>query len=624
MEDCSMSKNLRNNDMKVKVQTFGRFLSAMVMPNIGAFIAWGFITALFIPTGWIPSETLSKLVEPMIIYLLPLLIGYSGGKLVGGERGGVVGAIATSGVIVGTSIPMFIGAMIAGPIGGYAIKKFDRAVEGKIKAGFEMLVNNFSAGIIGMILALIFFRLVGSMVEVLNVGLENAVEKIVEINLLPLTSIIVEPAKILFLNNAINHGVFSPLGIQQSQELGKSIFFLIEANPGPGLGILLAYMLFGKGTAQNSAPSATIIHFLGGIHEIYFPYVLMNPLLIIAVILGGMSGVFTNVILRGGLIAPASPGSIFALLAMTPRGGFGATILSILVGGIVSCLTAMIILKRKGNEKEDLNDVKSKMKQMKNRKEKPSKTLNSISTEEVSKIIVACDAGMGSSAVGASLLRKKLKNAGIDIFVENRAINNLTEDVDIVITHSDLTSRAKTLVTSPIHLSVDNFINEKFYENLVRKLKNNIEEVKKNYIDKSEVLIKKGITLGLESVSKKRAIKNIGLEMAKLGYVAGDYYNCMLEREEKSTTYIGNNVAIPHGTLEGKSKVLKTGIVVNQYTDGIDFGDEKAYILIGIAGKDNEHVDIIANIANIIANEETVMRLAKTKNIDDIYNLFVN
>ncbi len=624
MEDCSMSKNLGNNDMKVKVQTFGRFLSTMVMPNIGAFIAWGFITALFIPTGWIPSETLSKLVEPMIIYLLPLLIGYSGGKLVGGERGGVVGAIATSGVIVGTSIPMFMGAMIAGPVGGYAIKKFDRAVEGKIKAGFEMLINNFSAGIIGMILALIFFRVVGSMVEVLNVGLENAVEKIVEINLLPLTSIIVEPAKILFLNNAINHGVFSPLGIQQSQELGKSIFFLIEANPGPGLGILLAYMLFGKGTAKNSAPSATIIHFLGGIHEIYFPYVLMNPLLIIAVIFGGMSGVFTNVILRGGLIAPASPGSIFALLAMTPRGGFGATILSILVGGIVSCLTAMIILKRKGNEKEDLNDVKSKMKQMKNRKEKPSKTLNSISTEEVSKIIVACDAGMGSSAVGASLLRKKLKNAGIDIFVENRAINNLTEDVDIVITHSDLTSRAKTLVTSPIHLSVDNFINEKFYENLVRKLKNNIEEVKKNYIDKSEVLIKKGITLGLESVSKKQAIKNIGLEMAKLGYVAGDYYNYMIEREEKSTTYIGNNVAIPHGTLEGKSKVLKTGIVVNQYTDGIDFGDEKAYILIGIAGKDNEHVDIIANIANIIANEETVMRLAKTKSIDDIYNLFVN
>ncbi len=624
MEDCSMSKNLGNNDMKVKVQTFGRFLSTMVMPNIGAFIAWGFITALFIPTGWIPSETLSKLVEPMIIYLLPLLIGYSGGKLVGGERGGVVGAIATSGVIVGTSIPMFMGAMIAGPVGGYAIKKFDRAVEGKIKAGFEMLINNFSAGIIGMILALIFFRVVGSMVEVLNVGLENAVEKIVEINLLPLTSIIVEPAKILFLNNAINHGVFSPLGIQQSQELGKSIFFLIEANPGPGLGILLAYMLFGKGTAKNSAPSATIIHFLGGIHEIYFPYVLMNPLLIIAVIFGGMSGVFTNVILRGGLIAPASPGSIFAVLAMTPRGGFGATILSILVGGIVSCLTAMIILKRKGNEKEDLNDVKSKMKQMKNRKEKPSKTLNSISTEEVSKIIVACDAGMGSSAVGASLLRKKLKNAGIDIFVENRAINNLTEDVDIVITHSDLTSRAKTLVTSPIHLSVDNFINEKFYENLVRKLKNNIEEVKKNYIDKSEVLIKKGITLGLESVSKKQAIKNIGLEMAKLGYVAGDYYNYMIEREEKSTTYIGNNVAIPHGTLEGKSKVLKTGIVVNQYTDGIDFGDEKAYILIGIAGKDNEHVDIIANIANIIANEETVMRLAKTKSIDDIYNLFVN
>ena len=128
---------------KLKVQRFGRFLSNMVMPNIGAFIAWGLITALFIPTGWLPNESLGKLVGPMITYLLPLLIGYTGGKLAGGDRGAVVGAITTMGVIVGTDIPMFLGAMIVGPLGGWAIKSFDRAVEGKIKSGFEMLVNNF-------------------------------------------------------------------------------------------------------------------------------------------------------------------------------------------------------------------------------------------------------------------------------------------------------------------------------------------------------------------------------------------------------------------------------------------------------------------------------------------------
>ncbi|WP_016582084.1 PTS mannitol transporter subunit IICBA, partial [Yersinia pestis] len=313
-------------DAKVRVQNFGRFLSNMVMPNIGAFIAWGIITALFIPTGWLPNETLAKLVGPMITYLLPLLIGFTGGRLVGGDRGGVVGAITTMGVIVGADMPMFLGAMIVGPLGGWAIKHFDRWVEGKIKSGFEMLVNNFSSGIIGMLLALLAFMAIGPLVEVLSKGLAYGVDVMVQNNLLPLASIFVEPAKILFLNNAINHGIFSPLGVQQAAETGKSIFFLIEANPGPGLGVLMAYMFFGKGNAKQSAGGAAIIHFFGGIHEIYFPYVLMNPRLLLAVILGGMTGVFTLTLLNGGLVSAASPGSILAILAMTPKGAYFANI----------------------------------------------------------------------------------------------------------------------------------------------------------------------------------------------------------------------------------------------------------------------------------------------------------
>lgn len=269
----------------------------------------GIITALFIPTGWLPNETMAKLVGPMITYLLPLLIGYTGGRLVGGDRGGVVGAITTMGVIVGADMPMFLGSMIAGPLGGWAIKTFDRMVDGKIKSGFEMLVNNFSAGIIGMLLAILAFLAIGPLVEGLSHILAAGVNLMVQNNLLPLTSIFVEPAKILFLNNAINHGIFSPLGIQQASEAGKSIFFLIEANPS-GMGVLMAYMFFGRGNAKQSAGGAAIIHFPGGIHEIYFPYVLMNPRLIIAVILGGMTGVFTLTLLNGGLVSPASPGSI--------------------------------------------------------------------------------------------------------------------------------------------------------------------------------------------------------------------------------------------------------------------------------------------------------------------------
>ena len=327
--------------MKEKVQLFGRFLSGMVMPNIGAFIAWGLITALFIPTGWWPNESLAALVSPMSTVLLPLLIAYTGGAAIHGQRGGVIGAIATMGVIVGSDIPMFIGAMIVGPLAAWVMKKFDRLLEGKIPAGFEMLVNNFSLGILGAVLTLLTLKGVTPLVESLNEAMRAGVGFFVDNKLLPMASIFIEPAKVLFLNNAINHGIFSPMGIQQVEETGKSIFFLLEANPGPGLGVLLAYCLAGKGSAKSSAPGAVIIHFLGGIHEIYFPYILMNPLLLLSVIAGGASGIFVEQMFGAGLSAPASPGSIIAILGMTPRGGYLPVILGVLVATAVSFFISM-------------------------------------------------------------------------------------------------------------------------------------------------------------------------------------------------------------------------------------------------------------------------------------------
>ena len=442
-------------DAKVRIQNFGRFLSNMVMPNIGAFIAWGIITALFIPTGWLPNETLAKLVGPMITYLLPLLIGYTGGRLVGGDRGGVVGAITTMGVIVGADMPMFLGAMIVGPLGGWAIKHFDRWVEGKIKSGFEMLVNNFSAGIIGMLLAILAFMAIGPLVEVLSHVLAKGVHIMVQLNLLPLTSIFVEPAKILFLNNAINHGIFSPLGIQQATETGKSIFFLIEANPGPGMGVLMAYMFFGRGNAKQSAGGAAIIHFFGGIHEIYFPYVLMNPRLLLAVILGGMTGVFTLTVLNGGLVSPASPGSILALLAMTPKGAYFANIAAVAAAFAVSFVVSAILLKTskvKDDEEDSLEDATRRMQDMK-AQSKGAQAANAAAAagdlSTVRKIIVACDAGMGSSAMGAGVLRKKVLDAGLKhISVTNCAINNLPEDVDLVGSSCSRRRRHRRLVAS--------------------------------------------------------------------------------------------------------------------------------------------------------------------------------
>jgi len=462
-----------SSQSKIKVQNFGRLLSNMVMPNIGAFIAWGLITALFIPTGWIPNETLATMVGPMIKYMLPLLIGYTGGKIIAGERGAVVGAIATMGVIVGTDIPMFMGAMIVGPLSGLAIKKFDAAIHGKVKSGFEMLVNNFSAGILGMILAIIAYLVIGPAVKMLSTALAAGVDVLVANNLLPLTSVFVEPAKILFLNNAINHGIFTPLGIAQSESLGQSIFFLIEANPGPGLGLLLAYMVFGKGSAKQSAPGAVIIHFFGGIHEIYFPYVLMNPRLILAVIAGGIAGVFTLTVFDAGLISPASPGSIFAVLVMTPKGAYLGVILAVTAAAVVSFLVASLLLKTQKNVAGDEDALEEAANQMRDMKQ-GSKGQVAASAKEMSavkKIIVACDAGMGSSAMGASLLRKKVLAANLNIEVINTAINDLPGDVDIVVTHKDLTDRARKHAPNAQHISLTNFLDNAMYDGLVNELK---------------------------------------------------------------------------------------------------------------------------------------------------------
>ncbi len=633
-----------SSDFKIKVQSFGRFLSNMVMPNIGAFIAWGIITALFIPTGWLPNETLAKLVGPMITYLLPLLIGFTGGRLVGGDRGGVVGAITTMGVIVGADMPMFLGAMIAGPLGGWAIKKFDVWVDGKIKSGFEMLVNNFSAGIIGMILAILAFLGIGPAVEVLSKLLAAGVNFMVAHDMLPLASIFVEPAKILFLNNAINHGIFSPLGIQQSHDLGKSIFFLIEANPGPGMGVLLAYMFFGRGSAKQSAGGAAIIHFLGGIHEIYFPYVLMNPRLILAVILGGMTGVFTLSVLGGGLVSPASPGSILAVLAMTPKGAYFANIAAICAAMAVSFVVSAILLKTsKVKEEDDIEAATRRMQDMKSQSKGVAATplaAGDVSNDlsHVRKIIVACDAGMGSSAMGAGVLRKKVADAGLSqISVTNSAINSLPADVDLVITHRDLTERAMRQVPQAQHISLTNFLDSGLYTNLTERLvaaqRHEDNEVKvrtslqDSFDESNSHLFRLGaenIFLGRTASHKEEAIRFAGEQLVKGGYVQPEYVQAMLDREKLTPTYLGESIAVPHGTVEAKDRVLKTGVVFCQYPAGVRFGEEEddiARLVIGIAARNNEHIQVITSLTNALDDETVIELLANTTSVEEVLAL---
>ena len=464
-------------NIKNSIQSFGKFLSGMVMPNIGAFIAWGFITCFFIESGWFPNEQLAKLVDPILKYLLPVLIGYTGGGVIAGKRGSVMGAIATMGVIVGADIPMLIGAMIMGPLGGLLIKYFDKLVDGKIPTGFEMLVNNFSIGILGMLLAIIGFYAIGPAIQTCTQLVEAGVEIIIEKNILPLVSIFIEPAKVLFLNNAVNHGILTPIGVSQAENMGKSIMFLLESNPGPGLGILLAYCLVGKGSSKQSAPGAVIIQFLGGIHEIYFPYILMKPLLILSAIAGGVAGVFTFSILDAGLVAAPSPGSIFAILSLAPKNGMLPVIAGILVATIVSFAISIPIIKASKNEDDDLEKSKEKMKNLKNTTDNSSNSENETNnnvnvTDKISSIIFACDAGMGSSAMGASRFRERIKNLNLTISVTNTSVDNIPENAQIVVTHKNLVDRVMKKNSNVEIVPISNFLKDPLLDELYERIEN--------------------------------------------------------------------------------------------------------------------------------------------------------
>lgn len=609
--------------MKEKIQKFGKFLSGMVMPNIGAFIAWGFITAFFIASGWFPNEKLAGLVDPMLKYLLPILVGYTGGKVVAGVRGGVIGSIATMGVIVGADIPMFIGAMIMGPLSGYIIKKFDKAVEGKVPAGFEMLVNNFSVGIIGMILAIVGFYAVGPFVVMMTGVLKGGVEFIISKGLLPLVSIFIEPAKVLFLNNAINHGIIGPIGIEQAQNMGKSIMFLLESNPGPGLGVLLAYWMCSKGAMKESAPGAAIIHALGGIHEIYFPYVLMNPLLLLAPIAGSAAGILVFSIFKVGLVATPSPGSIFAILALAPKGEMLGVLLGILAATAVSFLVAAPLVKKAANNMEDETKEESNL----------ESNVDVIKRDVINKIVFACDAGMGSSAMGATKFRNRIKKLGLNIEVTNSSVDTIPSDADLVVSHVKLIERAKKNSPQAEHVFIENFLQDKKLDELFNSLQartnGNVKVAKEvaatNEIveaKETSILNKNNIVLGLESVSKEEAIKRAGEILAKEDYVKEEYIQAMLEREEIVSTYIGMGVAIPHGVGEAKKEVKKSGIAVLQYPNGIKFGDEVAYLVVGIAGVGDEHLTILSNIAMSLEDEGLVEKLRKTYDVNDILKVF--
>ncbi|MDN5571884.1 MAG: PTS sugar transporter subunit IIA [Propionibacteriaceae bacterium] len=676
LPDARANKNLEGPGVRARVQRFGGYLAGMIMPNIGAFIAWGLITALFIPAGWWPNATMASLVAPMLYLLLPILIGYTGGRMVHGQRGAVVGSIATVGAVMGgitdwatmSGTPMFLGAMIMGPLAAYLLKLFDGLIEGKVPAGFEMLIDNFSLGILGGILAVIGLLGVGPVLAALILILSGGVNALVAANLLPLASIFVEPAKVLFLNNAINHGIFTPLAAIDVQEHGRSILYMVESNPGAGLGLLTAFLLFGPKAQRPTVPGAIIIHFFGGIHEIFFPYILMKPILLLATIAGSMSGLFVATAMNAGLAAAPAPGSIIAYFLVTPAGGHLAMIATVLTAAVVSFIVASVLLKfGRGADEADAAAAAAA----------PSESLPgaisaadagtgaSVSGADVKKLIIACDAGMGSSVMVASTMRKRLAKYGVE--VSHTPVDQIPADAQVVLTHEGLAPRAsRTANPGIVIVPFSSYMGDPAFDRVEQAIAEGRQltptgigaagadagvdagtaagvgapagataatvaasapgaaattrRKPKKRLD-AGVLPRDNVRLGLSATSKDDAIRQAGEVLVAGGAAERGYIDGMLARELQTSTFLGQGVAIPHGTNEARSHIRKAALGFLQFPDGVDWDGKTAHVVIPIASNSDEHVSILSALATTLADKANAERLRTASSIDEVIDL---
>lgn len=625
LPDASANKNMKGPGARAKVQRFGSFLAAMIMPNIGAFIAWGLLTAMFLDVGWFPNATLAKLISPMVSYLLPLLIGYTGGKIVNGVRGGVIGAIATMGVAVGASIPMFLGAMIMGPLAAWVLTLLDRLYGDKIKAGFEMLVDNFTIGIAGMLLAIGGHLVIEPLVSTLMGWMAAGVNFLISHHLLPLASIFVEPAKVLFLNNAVNHGILTPLGTEQVRTTGRSILFMVESNPGPGFGLLLAYLVFGTRKIRESVPGAIIIHLFGGIHEIFFPYVLMKPKVIVATILGAMSGLMVGSAMGAGLVAPASPGSILAWFAMSPRDGYLQMIITFLVATIVTFVVAALIIRRdKAFEEGTAQNAQG---------------ADTVDLATVQHVIVACDAGMGSSAMVASTMKKRLAPLGIT--VAHSSIDNLPNDAQLILTQNGLVDRVRAKASSAHIVPFTNYTGDPAFDEVEQMLREaRGQEPHQAHEEQSHssqhmypasngtttgkdtnVLTQDSIRLGLHAATKEEALRMAGKVLVDANAADPAYIDGMLAREDEISTYMGEGFVIPHGTNDSREHIHNAAIGFLQFPDGVDWDGHTCHVAIPIASSTDEHLAIIASLAQVLSDKDQAAQLRTATTTDQVLEI---
>ncbi|WP_054972711.1 PTS sugar transporter subunit IIA [Paenibacillus sp. A3] len=596
-----------------RINRIGRFLSYLVFQNIAGLIGLGLIRVLFGERGWFPVPEVQDILNPILKYFLPLLFAYTGGRMIGSHRGGVIASFVMIGMIAGnpSDYSMLMPAMLVGPLTGWIIARTDRWLVDRIPVGLELLCYNVAAGLIGVVLCLFCYAEVAHWFVLGMQGIHGAAKLMLESNYLPWVALAVEPGKVMFLNNVMNHGIFEPLGIQQTKEFGQSVFFLLETNPGPGAGLLLAYYMLLKNKPRDNARSSLLIQFVGGIHEVYFPYALMRPLVIVPLIAAGLAGNWVFVLLQAGLVATPSPGSLIALMLMAPKGMHLPVLGGVLASAAVSFAGCYLVLLWKGGPAFD-DPAALAVHHLSEKSEDEIPLKEESQRKTIRKIYFACDAGMGSSAMGAALLRKKIKQAGLPVEVGNCSVDGIPADADLVISQAMLTARAQEAAPRPEHLSMVSFVDAAFYDGLIDRLRSEVLQGSANEPESEEngaMFTPDHVLIRAQADDKWQAIRQVGGLLVRLGLVRDDYIGRMIERERVLSTFIGNGVALPHGVGAADTGILKPGIVIAQYPDGVTFDEgNKAYLLIAVVGGEQQ-MGLVSRIAFMIEKPETVQAL---------------
>jgi len=589
------------------MRKIGHLYSSIIYQNVGVLITLGLLRVLFGEYGLYPNTELLSIYNDMIFYLVPVLLAYTGGRLFGNSRGGIAAAMSVFALALSSQAPMIIGAMLLGPLIGLVVDVLEKKLARWIPPGFELFCGNLLVAVLGLFFIIISYKLLGGFLENGIHHILIAMEDIVAKGWLPAMALIVEPLKVLFFNNVINHGFLVPIGIQEVKETGRSVFFLVEDNPGPGLGILLACLARTPRTMRKNTYLSIVIHFFGGIHEVYFPYVLKNPLLILSAIGGGMAGNYIFELLNCGLVSVSSPASVLFMMILSPHGSLLNNLIGIFLSAAVSFLLAVCLLKF--SKKPVVINIKN---------DKVLKSLGSavpfatVEHEEtigaasrrhgpIQQIVFACEAGMGSSALAAAMLRKHLKKYHLAIDVSHCSVNAIPSSVELIITHQQFYAMLKHDYPDKYVIKINSFVDEVEYDLVVQFLLEQSEDTAR--------LRPHQVLLNVKAKDKEDAIRKVGQRMVDLGFAQSSYINEMLEREKHFTTHIGKGLAVPHGMAESRQDINKLGIIVAVFPEGVSFDGNAVFIAIGIAGQGKEQVQFLSIIAQLLDEDEALERL---------------